>query len=71
MSAGHWRRGRLSSIASRTPVDGQYSASIGAVTIAEAIETEEQLQLCRDLNIELGQGYIFARPAPWSDIKRS
>ena len=44
--------------------------SIGAVTIAEAIETEEQLQLCRDLNIQLGQGYIFARPAPWSDFKK-
>lgn len=40
--------------------------TIGATTIAEAIETEEQLAVCRDLDIELGQGYIFARPAPWS-----
>ncbi|HUF18478.1 MAG TPA: EAL domain-containing response regulator [Thermoanaerobaculia bacterium] len=43
--------------------------TIGAVTIAEAIETEGQLQLCRDLDIELGQGYIFARPAPWDEIR--
>lgn len=42
--------------------------SIGAVTIAEAIETEEQLRICRDLNIRHGQGYLFARPAPWEQI---
>lgn len=45
--------------------------TIDAVTIAEAIETDEQLSVCRDLNIELGQGYIFARPAPWEVLTRS
>ncbi len=39
--------------------------TIGARTIAEAIETEEQLGVCRDLGITEGQGYLLARPAPW------
>ncbi|HEX8254230.1 MAG TPA: EAL domain-containing protein [Thermoanaerobaculia bacterium] len=39
--------------------------TIGARTIAEAIETEEQLMVCRDLGISEGQGYLLARPAPW------
>lgn len=45
--------------------------TIGAVSIAEAIETEEQLAVCRELDIELGQGYIFARPAPWEALVRA
>lgn len=39
--------------------------AIGAETIAEAIETDDQRKLCMDLGIRLGQGYIFARPSPW------
>ena len=39
--------------------------TIGARTIAEAIETEEQLAVCRELGITEGQGYLLARPAPW------
>lgn len=42
--------------------------TIGARTIAEAIETEEQLQVCKDLGITEGQGYLLARPAPWEDF---
>ncbi|HEY0788274.1 MAG TPA: EAL domain-containing protein, partial [Thermoanaerobaculia bacterium] len=45
--------------------------TIDAVAVAEAIETEEQLTVCRDLDIELGQGYIFARPAPWEALVRA
>ncbi|HET7436480.1 MAG TPA: EAL domain-containing response regulator [Thermoanaerobaculia bacterium] len=44
--------------------------TIGAKTIAEAIETEEQLQVCYDLGIEQGQGYLFAAPAAWEDVRR-
>lgn len=44
--------------------------TIGARTIAEAIETEEQLQVCLDLGIDEGQGYLFAAPAPWEDVRR-
>ncbi len=43
--------------------------SIGATTIAEAIETEGQLKVCRELGITEGQGFLFARPAPWKEIR--
>jgi EAL domain-containing protein (putative c-di-GMP-specific phosphodiesterase class I)/DNA-binding response OmpR family regulator len=42
---------------------------IGAKTIAEAIETEEQLRVTRDLGIQQGQGYLFAAPGPWEDVR--
>jgi EAL domain-containing protein (putative c-di-GMP-specific phosphodiesterase class I)/CheY-like chemotaxis protein len=42
--------------------------TIGATTIAEAIETQEQLTVCRDLGITEGQGYLLARPAPWESF---
>ncbi|MCU1244138.1 MAG: hypothetical protein JWN02_48, partial [Acidobacteria bacterium] len=38
-------------------------------TIAEAIETEEQLRICTDLGIQYGQGYLFAAPQPWEQIR--
>lgn len=43
--------------------------TIGAKTIAEAIETEEQLQICKDVGIDAGQGFFFAQPAKWDLIK--
>lgn len=43
--------------------------TIGATTIAEAIETEEQLQVCRELGITQGQGYLFAAPGPWETVR--
>lgn len=43
--------------------------TIGAKTIAEAIETEEQLQVCKDLGITQGQGYLFAAPGPWESVR--
>jgi EAL domain-containing protein (putative c-di-GMP-specific phosphodiesterase class I)/DNA-binding response OmpR family regulator len=43
--------------------------TVGAGTIAEAIETEEQLRICRELRIAQGQGYLFARPGPWEVIR--
>lgn len=42
--------------------------TIGARTIAEAIETEAQLNVCRELGISEGQGYLLARPAPWEQF---
>jgi EAL domain-containing protein (putative c-di-GMP-specific phosphodiesterase class I) len=43
--------------------------TIGAGTIAEAIETEKQLDVTRELGIETGQGYLFAAPAPWEKAR--
>jgi EAL domain-containing protein (putative c-di-GMP-specific phosphodiesterase class I) len=35
---------------------------VGAKTLAEGIETEEEYQACRELGIDLLQGYYFAHP---------
>jgi EAL domain-containing protein (putative c-di-GMP-specific phosphodiesterase class I)/DNA-binding response OmpR family regulator len=43
--------------------------TIGATTIAEAIETEEQLRVCNELGIDQGQGYLFAAPGAWEKVK--
>jgi EAL domain-containing protein (putative c-di-GMP-specific phosphodiesterase class I)/DNA-binding response OmpR family regulator len=44
--------------------------TIGATTIAEAIETEAQLKICEELGIQQGQGYLFAAPASWEEIRK-
>jgi EAL domain-containing protein (putative c-di-GMP-specific phosphodiesterase class I) len=38
--------------------------SLNLQSIAEGIETEEQLAMVRSLGCELGQGYLFSRPVP-------
>ena len=38
-------------------------------TVAEGIETPEQLDLLRDMGCELGQGFLFARPMPAADLE--
>jgi EAL domain-containing protein (putative c-di-GMP-specific phosphodiesterase class I) len=43
--------------------------TINASTIAEAIETEEQLAVTRELGIRHGQGYLFAPAKSWEEIK--
>ena len=43
--------------------------TIGAKTIAEAIETEEQLRVTQELGIHQGQGYLFAAPAAWEEVR--
>jgi len=43
---------------------------IHATTIAEAIESETQLQVCRDIGIPKGQGFFLRRPAPWAEIRK-
>lgn len=43
--------------------------TIGAKTIAEAIETAGQLKVCQELGTAEGQGYLFAPPAPWDEIR--
>jgi EAL domain-containing protein (putative c-di-GMP-specific phosphodiesterase class I) len=34
----------------------------GALSLAEGIETDEELEMLRSLNIEAGQGYLLGRP---------
>jgi len=37
---------------------------LGAMSLAEGIETEEELERLRELGVEAGQGYLFGRPEP-------
>jgi diguanylate cyclase (GGDEF)-like protein/PAS domain S-box-containing protein len=38
------------------------AAALGIMTVAEGVETEEQLARLQELGCDLGQGYLFARP---------
>lgn len=48
--------------------------NMGVISLAEGIETADELQVCRDLGFELGQGYFLGMPNPvdvyrsWPDI---
>ncbi len=42
------------------------AGSLGLDTLAEGIETPQEQRLLRQLGCQLGQGYLFARPAPAS-----
>ena len=44
--------------------------SLDLQSIAEGIETPEQLETVRALGCELGQGYLFSRPVPAEEISR-
>ncbi|CAO3411361.1 bifunctional diguanylate cyclase/phosphodiesterase [Azospirillum largimobile] len=44
--------------------------SLGLSVIAEGVETQEQLQLLRDLACESYQGFLFSRPVPAEDVER-
>ena len=55
----------------REPQDASIAAAIislahalGLSTVAEGIETDEQLAVLAALGCDLGQGFLFARPAP-------
>ncbi|MCU0307147.1 MAG: EAL domain-containing protein [Thermoleophilia bacterium] len=39
---------------------------LGAIVVAEGIETEEHLAFARDVGAELGQGWLLGRPGPLS-----
>jgi len=41
-----------------------FASDIGAMVIAEGIETHAELEVLRDLGVTYGQGYLMARPGP-------
>ncbi|MGA3353665.1 MAG: EAL domain-containing protein [Acidimicrobiales bacterium] len=41
---------------------------LGAMSLAEGIETEEELERLRALGIQAGQGYFFGRPEPAGEL---
>jgi len=44
------------------------AANLGLRSIAEGIETKEQLDRLRELGCDQGQGYLFSRPLPSSEV---
>ncbi len=44
--------------------------SLGLKTVAEGVETEEQLDLLRDLGCDAVQGYLVSRPTSAADLSR-
>lgn len=42
--------------------------NLGLRSIAEGVETSEQLSLLRELGCDQAQGYLFARPMPAADV---
>ena len=43
--------------------------NLGMKVVAEGVETQEQMEVLRDLGCELGQGYLWSRPAPGDTIE--
>jgi EAL domain-containing protein (putative c-di-GMP-specific phosphodiesterase class I) len=41
---------------------------LGLTVVAEGIETADQLHLLRELNCELGQGFLWSRPVPAEEL---
>jgi EAL domain-containing protein (putative c-di-GMP-specific phosphodiesterase class I) len=55
--------------AARTLVESIISIArrLGLRTVAEGIETEAQREILLDLNCDMGQGYLFAKPMAAAD----
>ena len=52
-----------------TSVISSMGRSFGMATVAEGIESVEQVNVLRRLMCPLGQGYLFARPAPPEELE--
>jgi diguanylate cyclase (GGDEF)-like protein/PAS domain S-box-containing protein len=46
-----------------------FAQTLNLSVTAEGIETPEQLQHLRDLGCDTGQGYLFSRPLPFSELE--
>jgi EAL domain-containing protein (putative c-di-GMP-specific phosphodiesterase class I) len=44
--------------------------SMGMITVAEGVETEEQAVIMNDLGCDLAQGFLFGKPAAVDEISR-
>ncbi|HEY1097308.1 MAG TPA: EAL domain-containing protein, partial [Myxococcota bacterium] len=50
---------------------GEMCHTLGIPVILESVETADELEVVRSLQIDYGQGYFFARPAPADDFLKS
>ena len=48
----------------------ELATAVGALTVAEMIETDEQAALMRELGVHQGQGWLFGRPGGLPGAKR-
>ncbi|MEA4940724.1 MAG: EAL domain-containing protein, partial [Christensenella sp.] len=48
----------------------EMSRAIGARTIAEGVETSDQMRLLTEIGCEQAQGYLFGRPVPPEEFER-
>jgi EAL domain-containing protein (putative c-di-GMP-specific phosphodiesterase class I) len=46
----------------------QLARGLGMTTLAEGIETHEELAFLRERECELGQGFLFSKPVPPEEI---
>lgn len=49
----------------------QLVRELGLACVAEGVETQEQVQLLRDIGCNKAQGYYFARPMPMEEFERT
>ena len=54
----------------RSAVDAivRFAGGIGAATVAEGVEEGTEVEVLRQLGVDLGQGYLFGRPRPAEEI---
>ncbi|MFD1383617.1 EAL domain-containing protein [Rhodanobacter aciditrophus] len=48
-----------------------FAHSLGYETVAEGIETQEQKEACKALNVDRLQGFLFAKPMPAEELKNN
>ena len=42
---------------------------LGALTLAEGVETEAESEICKDIGFDLAQGYLFGRPVATAELQ--
>jgi EAL domain-containing protein (putative c-di-GMP-specific phosphodiesterase class I) len=45
-----------------------FANEIGCTLVAEGVETAEEAVTLTELGVRMGQGYLFARPAPVAEL---
>ena len=48
----------------------QMAHSLGLRTIAEGVETKEQLEILREIGCDMAQGYYFSKPIPAEEVEK-